>query len=364
MNKVNKFALIMVLMAATISFGAGYRGAAENWETWNLAYSDGVVLQFNEHNPVKVQLTDGKNFDYQALLATDNQEIKAYITGEGFDLSQVVEVNRSELRADMSGDSEVLSLFSSAGKEVEFSAAGEGSAAFVWNLGDLSYDSKRVKALIKASGDEGLLRANVGTPALGLPSDEEIVSRTLRVSIRTARRMLEERGVRLLNAVDQLKRTGTRNGLSLLSGAEPAGGGGAIVNQGGGAIDVNSMDPGSVFQVYVDSPKYKGNLQNSQLRVQLLHEATNTPLSGVGATLTVAGPIDGPNPDQIVLLDQLKFEKERGEYYYRFDPENWLIDYRVLQPGGYDLYVDFGNLQQAKLPVTVTNDRRVFYGRY
>ena len=364
MKRTNRARISILVMVFAILLVGCYQGAAETWESWNLAYSDSVVLGFTEHNPVQIKLTGGANFDYRALLVTENQKIKAYLTGQGFDISQTVLVNRSELRAELAGNSELQSLFTSADNLVEFSAAGEGSVAFMWDLGNLPHDSKNVQVRIQASGEEGLLKANIGGPEVSPLSDEEIVSRTLKVTIGQARNLLEEKGSRLLNAIDQLRQTGTRNGVSVMNGSGPAGGGGAIIEGEGGAIDINSMDPSSVFQVYFDNPKYKGNLQDSKLQVQLLHEATNTPIKGVGVTITVAGPIEGPNPDQIVLMDEIKFDETKGYYFYQFDPESWLIDHRKLQPGGYDLHIDFERLQHATLGITVTKDKKVFYGRY
>ena len=146
MNNLTMAVVLVVVLAALVGTSGK---AAENWQSWNLAYSDSVVLQFTEHNPVRVRLSGGRDFNYQALLVTENQQIKAYLTGEGFDLSQLVEVNRSELRAELSKNSVLQSLFSSAGKEVEFSAAGKGTATITWDLGNLPHDSKQVKAMIR-----------------------------------------------------------------------------------------------------------------------------------------------------------------------------------------------------------------------
>jgi len=355
---------IVCVIAVSILVVNVYTGKADDWRSWNLAYSDSVTLSLTGENPVKISLIDGTDFDYQVLLATENQEIKAYVTGEDFDLSQVVKVNESKLSAELTGVSILQSLFSSDEKEIEFSATGEGFVSFKWDLGDLPHDSKQVKALIKARGSGGLLQTNISSPEIGRPSDEEVVSRTLKISINQARKFLEEKGNRLLNALEQLKNTGNRNGYSVLRGDIPAGAGGAIIEGEGGAINVNTMDPSSVFQVFLDSPKYKGNLQDSQLRVKLIHETTNTPLRGVGGTITVAGPVDGANPNTIVLLDAITYDQDQECYFYQFDPEDWLIDYERLQPGGYNLHIDFGTLQRATLGVTVTKDKKLFYGRY
>ena len=363
--KINRVAFTVFTVMVAILVIGGYRGVAERWTYWNLAYSDSIIIEFTEPNPVIIQLTDGTNFDYQALLVTENQEVKAYLTGEGFDLSQLVEVNSSELTAKLVGNSELQSIFSSAEKEVAFSAAGAGSVSINWDLGGLPHDSNNVQVLIKASGDAGVLRANIyRPPTITMPTDAQIVSRTLKVSLNQAEKLLQDKGVRLLNALEQLKRTGTRNGYSVLNGTIPAGGGAGGIEGQGGAIDVNSLDPASVFQVYFDNPKYKGNLKDSQLMVKLFHESTNTPIRGVAGTITVAGPVDGPNPGSIVLLDEIKYDEAKGYYFYQFDPEDWLIDQEKLQSGGYNLYMDFGRLQQTRLGVTITKDKKVFYGRY
>ena len=63
-------------------------------------------------------------------------------------------------------------------------------------------------------------------------------------------------------------------------------------------------------------------------------------------------------------MDTITFNPEKDSYYYHFQPEDFLVDPANLEPGGYDMHVDFGQLKHVKLGVTINDDLQVFSGRY
>ena len=342
-------------------------------ETWNASYSDHIIIHFAQHNPINITFTDGKNGFIETDLATIEGTYSAtsLVASEKFEFSQVSLVD--SIRSNAQLDKDGLLQINIIGKETTaiVTAAGSGDLRMEVSNGDPPFDTKQVKAFIHVSAEEGLLNVNAEEPQFGLPSDEEQISRVLGVSNDGARDLISKHGTsKIFNAINEATNFGNRYGDNLMKGSlakrKVAGGGGALISSEGGAIDISTLDPSTVFDIFLNEPFYKGTLMNSELEMQLIHGPSERQIKGVEGTITIAGPVNGdnPSPKNVILLDTVTFNEEKGFYYYKIKKEDFLVDPSNITPGGYNLFVDFGQMQHIKLAVTIDEDLKVFTGRY
>ena len=188
-------------------------------------------------------------------------------------------------------------------------------------------------------------------------SARERIARELGVTLREAKQLLKQYGeLRINNAIDKATKFSSRR-----TNGDPqaAGGAGAIANGIIPTRTLNDQLPISKLQVYLDGPEYDGVLRDSTLYLRVFHPKTPQKISDMPSTIAVHEVNGKSGSGGIFLMDNFTFNKDCDCYQYEFNQDKWLIDVDILKPGPYVLSVDFSNARHLKLPITITEDKRV-----
>lgn len=329
-----------------------------------------VSLHYRQHNPIEIEVEDGKEGVAAMKLKTEKYINKTKIgSGQGnFDFSVTSLAELFELDAQVKKGGLNSSTQWENG-EASLSAQGEEMVVTysVDKSSEGEADSKQVEVLVQADAKDGLLTVNYDESTVKLPSDAEEVSRKLGITNLEAQDMLNTSGhTRVFEAMERAN-GGSRNGENLLSNGEPqaAGGAGSVAIHGNGAISINKLDSQSTFSFYYNGPKFRTRIKDSVLNLKLLYPVTGTQVNGLGINITIVGPVNNKRSQkQVVLLDNLTYGKEAGYYSYDFETGKWLVDKEKLTPGGYNLIVDLGPGLTKRFGITITGNREVVEGRY
>lgn len=331
-----------------------------------------VSLHYMQHNPIEIGVRDGRQGIAATQLNTErylNQtEVGSTDSNFNFSLNSLAEL--FELNANVKDGGLNSSTYwqngasslSAQGKDMTISYSvdkrSEGEAG-----------SKQIEVLILANAKEGILSVNTSEDTFRRPSDTETISRKMGITRLEARDLLNTNGrTRVFEALKRANGTNNFNNgngnLRNTGEGEVAGGAGAIAGSGG--IWLNSLDPQSTFSFYLHGPNFQAKIQDSILNMKFLYPGNGTEVKGLGATITLAGPINGDSETRkrVVLLDNLSYDESEGIYSYPFEQGWWLLNKEEIKPGGYDLFIDLGPSLTAKFGVTITKNHEVVEGRY
>jgi len=329
-----------------------------------------VSLHYVQHNPIEIEVENGEKGITAMKLITAKYTNQTNIASE----ESKFEFSLDGLTEKLTLDAEIKdgSLKSSTkwpGGGSRLSVHGNNLiTTYVMDKttnGDAN--SNQVEVLVRADAENGILRVNYDNKTVKLPSDEEQVSKKLGISHVEARSILDAKGkIRVFEALEEAGE-GNPNGDNLLEegSGTAAGGAGSVVTGSNSSVAINNLDSQSKFSFYYNGPNYKARIRDSKFNLKLLFPGNGTQIKGVGVNITIAGPVgNGKDSDQIVLMDDLKYDRKNGYYFYSFKEGNWLIDREKLEPGGYDLFIDVSPALKTKLGVTITDDNEVLEGRY
>jgi len=332
-----------------------------------------IELHFRQHNPIKVNLEGGQDGEIVVQHKSDSYKHTTAIQGDGnFEFSEAARVARLDIeQAEVSEDGVIHFHTQAKGKINASTSIAMSDNKAILKDASVSVEnanpdnSKYVETKLKIDAKKGILDVNVHEKSFTRLSPTEKISEKLDISKLEAFDMAEKYGQnKVLQAIEEAQ-NGKRNGRSLEINEQSAGGAGAIA-KGNRSVSIQELDPGSVYRFYLQGPKYEARIVNSTLNVRLLYPGNGTRIKGVGANITIVGPVNGNNKakNKIVLLDSLIYNEDGGYYEYPFDKGSWIIEKDKLEPGGYDLYVDVGPRLKTKFGITITQDREVVGGRY
>lgn len=373
MKKIKRSLLVVLGLILVLSLFAN----AKEWKTFNLSHGE-VNLHYIQHNPIKVKF-EGVS---EGEAITQFRTVK-YITTTQLDSTKKSNVTHKVLTSKYNLDAEVknghlVSVTENSNSKVRVKVDGKNIELNheVAISDGKEPETKQVETIINAGADSGLLKINHIKPEFKSPGPEEQVSKKLGVSLADAENLLEEKGeTRVLNAIDKATSDSNRNGQSILeettnnsgdSGAKAAGGAGYVAGSQNGAININQLNAGSVYQFYLQGPNYEARIEESKLDIRFFYPGNGTQIKGIGANITVVGPVTGRHkqPNNVVLMDTISYNKAKEYYEYSFKEGSWLMDLNRLKPGGYDLYIDLGPSLTTQFGITITEDHQVVKGRY
>lgn len=207
----------------------------------------------------------------------------------------------------------------------------------------------------KAKSGVLILNAKLPDPP-SAGSERERIARELGVTLREAQQLLDQYGeLRINNAIEKA----TKFSSGRVNGPQVAGGMGSIANGIIPTKTLNDQLPIAKLQVYLEGPEYDGVLRDSTLYLRVFHPKTPQKISDLPSTISVQGADKKTDSAGIILMDEFTFNEECDCYQYEFKKDRWLIDVEILNPGPYVLNVDFSNARHLKLPITLTEDKKV-----
>jgi len=330
-----------------------------------------VSLHYTQHNPIEIGVRGGRQGMTATRFSTEKYLNQTEIgsPGNNFDfsiegLAELFELNANVRDGGLNSStrwSNGEANLSAHGKDVTISYSVDRSS-------EGGADSKQVEVMIQADAKEGILSVNYdeNENTITIPSDEETISRRMGISRLEARNLLDANGSsRVFEALNRADRSNP-NGNNMLNNGdnEVAGGAGGIA--GPGSVWLKDLDPQSTFSFYLQGPNFKARIQNSTLEMKLFYPGNGTQIKGVGANITIVGPItgNGKKPKRVVLMDSILYDEDKGYYSFSFEDASWLVKKQNLEPGGYDLYVDIGPSLTMRFGITITKDQKVVEGRY
>jgi hypothetical protein len=138
-------------------------------------------------------------------------------------------------------------------------------------------------------------------------------------------------------------------------GNPSVGGGGVVIEN---SISTANLSPAAIFQLSLRGLKYKGYLKNSAVHMRVYPSNNGVQITDLDVNITIIGPNNGGGGN-VVFYDVFPYSYVQKCYYYPIKEGDWLIDVADLTPGAYVLHIDVGRMQAIRLPITVTEDKKV-----
>jgi len=304
-----------------------------------------ITAHYIQHNPVGVQVKDGKDGSIKANFNTEYYEVSSDLESEGeFETTMIslADFFHQSSRGKVKGEPET-------NISATFNQIREGEP-----------EDKMVEVKIETTKSEnGILKINYNPEELEIAgrSKAQIISDKLGVGRSSARELIGNYGtVRVLDAIDALEGHNPNNQMPAA-----AGGAGGIAGPDG-VVSVKNLSTNALFNLYIQGIKYQGHVRYNSVFLNLYHPSNGNELNHLPAKVTLEGPVikesGKDESSNVVLLGSMEYKKGTG-YNYPFADGDWLVPPENLPSGPYKLHIDVDRVKHLTLPVKLTEDNTI-----
>ncbi|MFW6013003.1 MAG: hypothetical protein ACOC82_02405 [Candidatus Bipolaricaulota bacterium] len=318
-----------------------------------------VRVKFTQHNPITVSVRDGKNATVVTNFSTEVYDKLTSLSSEGsINFTEGILASDSALKA-LFEDGNFSSVIEEGDSENSVSINGKNGLTSVrieYSSGKEA-ESKQVATTIRTTeAEKGTLEVNHDNPDLSSPTSVQQLSQSLNISTSDARGLIKEYGRSqvsyMLDGLNNRSRNGSGNGNNSV-----VGGAGGMAD--GGAVDIQTLNSGSYFQVLLDGVRVAGRLMDPAVQVKILHPGEDVELKGFYPTVTVVQVDENGSGKNVVLMENIPFNEDKGFYYLDFRKVDWLVDYDDLPVGFYKVFLDIGRDKKVTLGARITESGKL-----
>jgi len=300
------------------------------------------------YNPLHIDITLTKGYA-ETHIDTEGYNNDTTMEGGGtVSFSQLASTHAVVVEAEVDGNlSTTTTTSEGVTASVNFTGQGKIDKETADEL-DPNYEKIEIQSGVYADAQAGrvIIEDSTSNPDLAT-----IMSQKLPIARMEARGIIDEFGRYRANyALDNTLAHNSRPW-----GNQSVGGGGVVIEN---SISTANLSPAAVFQLSLRGLKYNGYLKNSTVYMQIYPSDNGVQITDLDVNITIVGPSNGGGGN-VVLYDVFPYSYAYECYYYPIDKGDWLIDVDDLSPGAYELHIDVGRMQAIRLPITVTEDKKV-----